>query len=234
MLEYEKNLLSQQKIHIAGVDEVGRGCLAGPMVIAAVILDHKHIEQLTSRNNDVSNGMKELDIGIVTKYTQIKDSKQISDKKRRELAKFIKQAAITYSIIEISASNIDKYGISMCTNYGFREAVSKLTIRPLHILTDAFKITGINPNIQTNLVKGDTKSISIASASIIAKVYRDDLMIKLSQDNNYSMYGFDKHKGYGTALHLSKINEHGSSDIHRTTFAPISHLITNSYKKPTK
>jgi len=224
VLEYEKNLLSQQKIHIAGVDEVGRGSLAGPMVVAAVILDPKHLEQLANRNNDVSNDPQPLSTEIVTKYTQIKDSKQISDKKRRELAKFIKQVAITYSIIEISVSDIDKNGISTCTNYGFYEAVSKLTIRSDHILTDAFKITKIDPTIQTNLIKGDSRSISIASASIIAKVYRDDLMIKLSQKTNYNVYGFDKHKGYGTALHLAKINEHGASDIHRKTFAPISHL----------
>ncbi len=206
LFEYEKELLSKGIKHIAGVDEVGRGPLAGPIVIGAVILD---IEFMI---NDIS-----LEIN------EINDSKKLTERKREELSKFILNKALDYKIIEISNIEIDKLGIGKANAQGFYTAIQQLNLTPQHILTDHFKIKEIAPEIQTNITKGDSKSVSIAAASIIAKVYRDHLMVGMH--NKYPQYGFDQHKGYGTKYHLDKIVEFGPCEIHRKSFEPVKSLV---------
>ncbi len=186
---------------------MGRGCLAGPMVVGAVILNPEHLRELIkSKINDVS-------------YLEITDSKKLSPNKRKRLSDFILKNTVSCSIKVINAHIVDSKGLSKCTQIGFASAVKKLKIPPDHILTDAFAIKSLPKEVQTNIKHGDTLSISVAAASIIAKVYRDELMIKLHNTNEkYRVYGFDKHKGYGTKHHLEALKKHGPSDIHRKSF----------------
>lgn len=178
--------------YIAGVDEVGRGPLAGPIVGAAVILD----------------------LSCIINY--IDDSKKLKDEKREELSKIIKNSALDYNIVEISNEEIDKYGIATCNNEIFKKAISGLKIQPDLILTDGYKIKDWNGVLNKHVIKGDAKSSSIACASIIAKVYRDELMKKYAE--NYSVYNFERNMGYGTKEHIEAIKKHGVCKIHRRSF----------------
>ena len=178
---------------VAGVDEVGRGPLAGPIVAAAVVLN----------NND-----KDL-------ILRINDSKKISKDLREELSEIIKTKAISYSIAIKSNKEIDELGIGYCNNEIFKEAISSLNIKPDIVLSDGYTIKGFDMNNEA-VIKGDTKSAAIACASIIAKVYRDKLMEEYSE--KYTHYGFEKNVGYGTKEHMEAIVKHGSCDIHRETF----------------
>lgn len=222
MISFEKKLLLSGLKYIAGVDEVGRGCLAGPMVVAAVILKPRHLSYVI--NNDVSSGK------LLEAYKSINDSKLLTYKKRAELAEFIKNHALSFSIYEIDNKTIDNLGISECTQVGFNASLAGLSKKPHHILTDAFKIKQLPTELQTNIIKGDRQSITIAAASIIAKVYRDTLMENFHEKvHKYKVYGFDKHKGYGTKLHLEAIRKHGPSSLHRLTFKlridPENHML---------
>lgn len=356
---------------IAGVDEVGRGALAGPLVVAAVVLDHKHLHDLellqllaefrnktpkkltkkqklakikqnlkkgekatnnkeskenafsdfweqnnknqqisdfelnlqkTSKNKKIRNLRKNRDFeknedfkestilqknedfennwqnmhfsqkfkkipnyeifDILQNYSDIKDSKKLSQKMREKLNNFIKHVCTDFCIVEISHDAIDNVGISGATQMGFFNSIQGLgglsgsaVMNELsrdqgsvfsavgadskassakdtkdtqgidHIFTDAFAINALKPDYQTNLIGGDNVSLSIAAASIIAKVYRDCLMIELATHKKYEMYGFDKHKGYGTKVHRDSIFEHGPSDIHRKSFEPVKGLL---------
>lgn len=208
MFALEKDLIQKGYCLIAGVDEVGRGCLAGPMVFGAVILD--------LRNSDISSGL----------YSEINDSKLISEKKRNELSKFIKENAISYSIEAIENETIDRLGISMCTQIGFFNAITKLARKPDFILSDAFRIKRLPQQVQMNVKHGDRLSVSIAAASIVAKVFRDGMMREfhaLAED--LSVYGFDRHKGYGTKSHIEALKKFGASSIHRKSFKPVKSLM---------
>lgn len=233
-LEYEKKLLDQGIELIAGVDEVGRGCLAGPMVIGAVILSSKDLKELIEhlfkptkleswatlpgRNNDITN----LKNKPLNKYTQINDSKLLTAIKRSEINDFVQKVSISYSIEIIDAKTIDRLGIAKCTQLGFYNAIQKLKIKPQYILTDAFKIKRLSQKRQENIVKGDQKSITIAAASIIAKVFRDNLMTELHKNNeDLKRYRFDQHKGYGTKVHLEALQKHGPCNFHRFSFEPV-------------
>lgn len=178
---------------VAGVDEVGRGCFAGPVVAGAVILP-----------------------AHFSKTDKINDSKKLSAKVRKELSEIIKEYALAYAIAEISVSVINKVGIGKAAQMAFAKAVSDLKKAPEHILIDAFPIESIALHVQTPIIKGDSLSISIAAASIIAKVYRDELMETLHPQ--YEAYDFATNKGYGTKKHREAIGMHGLSDIHRTSF----------------
>lgn len=207
LLRYENLIWKSGKDMIAGVDEVGRGCLAGPMVVSAVILNPKHLNEDNIYSSELAL------------YTQIRDSKELSSKKRLNLDEFIRYVSISYSIVEISHSMIDKRGLSYCTQLSFYQAIKKLNIIPAHVLTDSFEIRKFEKEYQTNVAKGDKKSISIAAASIVAKVYRDKLMIDLHEKvGEYKPYRFDLNKGYGTALHKKMITKYGLSNIHRQSF----------------
>lgn len=192
---YEETKLWNNGIqYVAGVDEVGRGAFAGPVVAAAVILAPTPFPN----------------------REKIRDSKMLSAKQRSELEIVIKKYAIAYSISEIPVDTINRVGIGKATQEAFTLAIAKLSIQPLHILIDAFSITSIPKEKQTPIIKGDSKCCSIAAASIIAKVYRDALMQKL--DTLFKKYNFAQHKGYGTLSHRNAIKQFGLCPLHRTSF----------------
>lgn len=181
--------------YIAGVDEVGRGPLAGPIVACAVILDLNVIDD-------------ELILWL-------NDSKKLSEKKREELANEIKNKALAYYIAEKSNTEIDEKGIAYCNNNIFLEACTSMKIKPDLVLSDGYLVKGINIE-NKSVIKGDSKSASIAAASILAKVYRDNLMKNYSK--KYPYYGFEENVGYGTTKHIEGIKEYGTCDIHRMSF----------------
>lgn len=195
----------QGKKYIAGVDEVGRGPIAGPLVVCAVILDLHKI-------NDIS----QEDMSF---YSEIKDSKILNPAKRSYLSERLLDEVISYSIIEIANTQIDKQGISKATQTAFYNSVMQLKVRPDHILTDMFKILALPTTNQTNIKRGDSLSMTIAAASILAKVYRDNLMRHL--DLEYPNYGFAQHKGYGTKKHIDAVSKKGPCAIHRMSFEPL-------------
>ena len=178
--------------YICGIDEAGRGPLAGPVVVGAVILPE----------NSFIEG--------------VNDSKKISEKKRERVYEEIIKEAISYGVGIIDESKIDEINILQATKEGLTESIKELKIIPDIILVDALR--GINTcNIPyKSIIKGDATSYSIAAASIIAKVTRDRLMLKY--DEMYPEYGFAKHKGYGTANHISAIKQYGLCPIHRRSF----------------
>ncbi|MCB2292071.1 ribonuclease HII [Clostridium algoriphilum] len=182
--------------YIAGVDEVGRGPLAGPIVAAAVILDLESDED------------KDL-------ILRANDSKKLSIDCRKELSYIIKEKALAYKITAIDNKQIDEKGIAWCNNQVFIESCNGLSIKPDLVLSDGYKIKNYS-DLNEFVIKGDTLSISIACASIIAKVYRDELM--LQYHNEYPNYGFNKNVGYGTKEHVSAIKEHGIIALHRKSF----------------
>lgn len=200
LLEYEKELYKKGLNFIAGIDEVGRGPLCGPVVACACILPINY--QLDGLN----------------------DSKKISEKKREELYEILIKDALSYGIGIISPKRIDEINILEATKEAMKEAVNNLDIKPEYLLIDAVKLD-IDIN-STSIIKGDAKSASIAAASIIAKVTRDRMMIELSE--MYPEYGFEKHKGYGTKAHTEAVKKFGVKDFYRFTFAPISDLIKDS------
>lgn len=192
-LQFEREFLRQGIQYIAGVDEVGRGPLAGPVVCCAVIMPL---------------GEEDLIEGV-------DDSKKIAEKKRERLAELIKEKALAYCIFEVSEKEIDEINILEATKKGMREALLGLNIQPEFVLTDGNMTLNI-PFKQRSIVKGDSLSYSIGCASIVAKVYRDKLMEEYAK--TYPVYAFEKNKGYGTAAHISAIKEYGICPIHRKTF----------------
>ena len=187
---YERKYLDQGKKLIAGVDEVGRGPLAGPVVCAAVIMPE----------DDIIEG--------------IDDSKKLSEKKRKALYSLIKEKAIAYSICEVWQDEIDQINILNAVKKCMLKAVETLSIKPEITLVD-----GVNIGLPINaeyIVKGDLNSYTIGCASILAKVYRDEMMTEFAKE--YPEYQFEKHKGYGTKVHIEKIKEIGPCKLHRKTF----------------
>lgn len=192
-LQFERALQAKGMKYIAGVDEVGRGPLAGPVVCAAVIMP---LEE------------DALVIGV-------DDSKKLSEKKREQLAEEIKSRALCYTIIEIDEKTIDEINILEATKLGMKKAIETLAIPPEIVLTDG-NMTIDTHFPQHSVIHGDALSYSIGAASIIAKVYRDNLMDEFAK--TYPQYAFDKNKGYGTAAHIQGIKEYGLCPIHRRTF----------------
>ena len=190
--EYERKYLAIGKKYIAGVDEVGRGPLAGPVVCSAVIMPLDE--------EDLIQG--------------IDDSKKLSEKKRKELAEKIKERAIAYSYCLLEPTEIDEINILNAVKKCMKGAVENLSITPEVVLVDGNDI-GVDLPCEY-IVKGDMKSYTIGAASILAKVFRDDLMCEYAKD--YPEYGFEKHKGYGTKTHIDTIKEIGPCKIHRRTF----------------
>ena len=183
--------------YIAGVDEVGRGPLAGPVVAACVILD---------KNKQI---------------LYLNDSKKLSEKKREALYKEICESAVAYGIGIVSPARIDEINILNATYEAMRAAISNLKLRPDILLNDAVHIPEVDIK-QVSIIKGDAKSVSIAAASIVAKVSRDRLMV--DYDSLYPEYKFAKNKGYGTKEHISAIKEHGLCPIHRRSF--VGNIVT--------
>ena len=192
-LQYERALLAKGYRYIAGVDEVGRGPLAGPVVCAAVIMPLEDAE---------------LIVGV-------DDSKKVSEKKREILSEEIKKRALAYTMVEVSEKDIDEINILEATKLGMKKAIESLPITPDIVLTDGNMTIDIKLP-QTSVVHGDALSYSIGAASIVAKVYRDKLMDEFAL--TYPEYAFEKNKGYGTAAHINAIKEFGLCPIHRRTF----------------
>jgi ribonuclease HII len=196
----EETLLKAGIKNIAGVDEAGRGPCAGPLVLASVIL-----------NDPLSKLL-----------VDVRDSKELSESKREELFDVVIKNSITYSIIEVSVEEIDAIGLHKCNIEGMRRAINALEITPDYVLTDGYPIPGLTtPNLA--VWKGDQVAISISAASILAKVHRDRIMIKL--DKEFPNYGLANHKGYITASHTAAIKEFGVLPIHRKSFANIAALL---------
>lgn len=205
MLKFEKEQWLKSEFLIAGVDEVGRGSFAGPIVAAAVVWKY---ETLKSYENHPE---------ITTLLSAINDSKKLSKTRREELDKFIKENCLEYKIAEIDSKIIDTIGIGKANKEVLIEAVMKLETKVDHILIDFFNITSDKLNIPfTSIKRGDEQSISIAAASIIAKVYRDKLMTEYHL--HYPQYGFDSNVGYGTKFHREAIAQYGLSPIHRKSY----------------
>jgi len=182
--------------YVAGVDEVGRGPLAGPIVAASVILDIS-----SAKNRDIILG--------------INDSKKLAPHIREELADIIREKAHSFNIYQCSNEDIDRKGISWCNNEVLKNAAENLSIKPQLVLSDGYPIKGIGIRNEF-AVKGDSKSACIACASIVAKVYRDRLMKEY--DAVYPKYGFASNSGYGSMAHIEAIKRYGATEIHRKSF----------------
>ena len=189
MLQYEQNLQQLGCTYIGGIDEAGRGPLAGPVVVAGVIMPL----------DDIIEG--------------INDSKKLSEKKREKLFEQIMQKAIDVQVAVIDADKIDEINILNATKLGMLQCINGFE-KVDHVLIDAVKLDTNVPT--TSIIHGDALSYSIAAASIIAKVTRDRMMLDLA--NQYPQYNFAKHKGYGTKEHITLLKEHGPCPIHRKTF----------------
>ncbi len=196
MSTYENELLNLKVKHVAGIDEAGRGPLAGPVVASCVILPHNYY------------------------LLGLDDSKKLSEKKRGVYYEEIIKNAVSYGVGIVDVCDIDKYNIFECTKIAMLKSVANLKVKPGHLLIDAMRIDIDIP--QTSIIKGDTKSVSIAAASILAKVTRDKYMIEMAK--KYPEYHFEKNKGYGTKEHLEALKKYGATPLHRQSFEPVKYL----------
>ena len=204
-LSLELELLQRGVSPIAGTDEAGRGPLAGPVVAAAVILP----PDLTGRED----------------WLQLLDDSKRLNQHRRELAfQAVKEHALAWAVASIGADEIDRIGIGVAALRAMLLAVDQLSLRPPHLLMDYIPVRDCHYPYDT-LVKGDSRSYSIAAASNVAKVARDHMMGEF--DSAFPGYGFARHKGYATRLHLDRLQEIGPCDIHRRSFAPVAQLTLN-------
>lgn len=194
----EQRLWRQGFCAVAGLDEAGRGALAGPVVAAAVIPP-----PLTPRE------------GV---WALVRDSKLLAPDERATLAVQIRAAALAWAVGSASAEEIDEIGIAPATRLAMRRAVESLTPQPDYLLLDWVRLTTLNI-AQESFVKGDRRVVSIAAASILAKTHRDQILVEL--DRLHPVYGFAQHKGYGTAAHLAALARHGPCPAHRHSFAPL-------------
>ncbi|QFT88850.1 Ribonuclease HII [Bacillus sp. THAF10] len=197
MLSFERDLFDKGYRAIAGVDEVGRGPLAGPVVAAAVVLpQHFYLRGLT-------------------------DSKKLSPAKRKEFYSYIKEHALSYSIGIIDSHEIDQINIYEATKRAMIQAINSLAEKPDYLLIDAMKLEITIP--QTSIIKGDARSVSIAAASVLAKETRDRYMEELS--TMYPGFGFERNMGYGTKEHLQALEEIGVTKEHRISFSPVKEMV---------
>jgi ribonuclease HII len=191
--------------HIAGIDEAGRGALAGPVAAAVVILP--------------------TDRTLLNKLDGIRDSKEMTPHMRTVWNIQLQKVALAWSVGLASQFEIDNIGILPATHLAAQRALDALHIQPCHLLLDYLFLPDANQP-QTSLIKGDKRSLSVAAASILAKTTRDSLMCEL--ETRYPGYGFNTHKGYGTKAHIKKINELGPSPAHRYTFHPVIEIINQN------
>lgn len=195
--KYEQELWQRKYKLICGIDEVGRGAWAGPIVAAGVIFDSE---------KDIEG---------------IRDSKTITKKKRDELFEIIKDQALTWTIQEVSNDEIDQIGVGQANSLVIDKVINALDPRPDYALIDKATVTEYKIKIPwETIIKGDNKVFSIAAASILAKVYRDNLMSELEEQ--YPGYGFAEHKGYGTKLHREMLDKLNICEIHRKSYKPVS------------
>jgi len=202
LLEYEQQAWDNHFSTVAGIDEAGRGPLAGPVVASAVFFDRDY---LLAEENGALKGLT--------------DSKRLTAKQRDRFFDLLTQSPhVHFSLGQVDAAGIDDINILRATHKAMKQAATALSPTPDHILVDGLAVPGL-PCASTPIVKGDSKSLSIAAASIIAKVTRDRIMQEL--DKEYPPYGFAQHKGYGTAQHLAALKEQGPCPIHRRSFQPV-------------
>ena len=197
--EYEEKLYKEGIQYIGGVDEVGRGPLVGPVVAACCVLPKDFVlEGLT-------------------------DSKKLSEKKRDAFNEYIKEHALAYGIAEVSPEVIDEVNIYEATKIAMKDAIKQVQnqLNLEHVLIDAMPLELEIPS--TSIIKGDSKSISIAAASVLAKVYRDSLLYEL--DKKYPMYGYKNHKGYPTKKHIEAIQKYGLIEGYRKSYGPVKDII---------
>nr|WP_156289292.1 ribonuclease HII [Oceanobacillus salinisoli] len=198
MSQFEHRAIQLGKKFVAGVDEAGRGPLAGPVVAAAVILPDDF------------------------KLLGLNDSKQLNEAARENYFTIIKNKAISYGVAVIDSQTIDRINIFEATKLAMRGAIQKLHVLPNHVLIDAVQLTDL-PCTSESIIKGDSKSISIAAASILAKVTRDHIMREIHME--FPEYDFAANMGYGTKHHMKKLEELGATPYHRKTFAPVRNVL---------
>lgn len=201
LLKFEKELYKEGITLIAGTDEVGRGPLVGPVVAAAVILPVNY------------------------NLPGLNDSKKLTEKKREKLYDILMKEALTIGIGIVDAKKIDEINILEASRLAMQIAISKLKVKPEYVLSDAMKLDKLKIPYK-DIIHGDAKSLSIAAASVIAKVTRDRMMIEL--DKKYPMYGFARHKGYPTKEHIANIYKYGILDNYRFTYKPVSDCLKNN------
>ena len=200
--EFEIALWSQDITRVAGVDEAGRGPLAGPVVAAAAILPSRWAQS-----------------GLPVELSGLNDSKQLTETQREKFFEFITACGeIEFAVAQVDADVIDDINILQATHRAMNDALEKLSLLPPHVLVDGRPVKTLRVP-QTAIVKGDARSFSIAAASVLAKVTRDRLMCEF--DSQFPEYGFAGHNGYGTEKHLAAIEKFGACPIHRKTFAPL-------------
>lgn len=204
LLNYEKELYKKGYKLIGGVDEAGRGPLVGPVVAACVILP------------------------INYSCPGLNDSKQLTEKKREKLYDIIMKDAISVGVGVVDNKKIDEINILEASRLAMKLAIDNMDIKPDYVLSDAMKLTNIDIPYQ-DIIHGDALSLSIAAGSVIAKVTRDRMMYEL--DKKYPEYGFAKHKGYPTKLHMDNLKKYGVLDIYRFTYKPVSDLINNDKRE---
>lgn len=202
-LEYEARLWEAGHRHVAGLDEAGRGALAGPVVAAAVVLPPQ----------------SPLD-GI---WARVRDSKQLKPAERAALAAEIRRAAQAWAVAAVPAAEIDQMGIGPATRLAMYRALATLAVPPDYLLIDWVKLRQVNIP-QESLPRADERIVTVAAASILAKVHRDELLVEL--DRQFPHYGFAAHKGYGTRSHREALARHGPCPVHRFSFAPLARPAT--------
>ncbi|GAK53790.1 ribonuclease HII [Candidatus Moduliflexus flocculans] len=198
MVRYERHAYQQGATAVAGLDEAGRGCLAGPVVAAAVILPRDWL------------------------HAEINDSKQLTARQRERLFAVVQEHALSVGVGMASAEIVDQRNVLQATHVAMKDAIAHLSIPPDFLLLDAVKLSKM-PMPQYSIIKGDSLSLSIAAASIIAKVTRDRLMQEYERE--FPGYGFAVHKGYGTNQHRNAIKQYGPSPIHRKTFRGVKEYL---------
>ncbi len=204
-LHFEQELWQQGFGRVAGIDEVGRGPLAGPVVAAAAMLNEADAESWH---------------GLFT------DSKQMTKAQREVAYDSFMSRGVVHAVGACSSEEIDGIGIAAATKLAMARAIEGIEPGPEHLLIDALRLDGVNLP-QTAIIKGDAVSMSIAAASVIAKVTRDRLMAGVFEEQ-FPGYGFASHKGYGTAAHMAALQQHGPCDIHRSSFRPVREAILRS------
>lgn len=204
-LQHERGCWAAGYRYIVGVDEVGRGTLAGPVVAGAVCLP--------CNNDELAHTLE-----------GVRDSKQMTPRQREMLVECIKDVSVCWGIGSATSSEIDDYGIVPATRRAMYRALESLSTQPDFLLLDSIKWDDLAHIPYRSIVRGDSLSLSIAAASVLAKVWRDDYMRRLDADD--PRFHFGKHKGYGTALHLAALREYGPCAEHRVTFAPVRNLLT--------
>tara|TARA_A100001037_G_scaffold303812_1_gene338823 strand:- start:9584 stop:10216 length:633 start_codon:yes stop_codon:yes gene_type:complete len=201
---YEQSAISKGYTCIVGLDEVGRGCLAGPLVAGAVVLETKEPQWIVG----------------------VDDSKKISPTKREKLSEAIKLNAKAWSIGLVQPADLDKWGLTKSTENAMKHAILGLGLEPDYLLLDYVPLDSWEQPHDV-IKQGDSKSYSIAAASIIAKVYRDNLMVQIA--SKYPRYDFASNKGYGSKAHMNALSLYGPCDIHRQSFTPVQEVSGKSY-----